>query len=176
MWEQDRRILDPDDPSVLIEDRTCLACHNDVDADGNAMVPAGQLELNNLLNDEENDYINSYAELFFNDVPEEVVDGVLQNQQQQVRDENGNLVFVTDAEGNQILDGDGLPIPVLEDVAERGPYLSAAGARATPEFFTRFLPGGLHGEYLNAAELKLISEWLDIGGQYYNNPFDAPEN
>ena len=27
---------------------------------------------------------------------------------------------------------------------------------------------------INEHELRLISEWLDIGAQYYNNPFDAP--
>jgi hypothetical protein len=23
-------------------------------------------------------------------------------------------------------------------------------------------------------ELRLVAEWLDIGAQYYNNPFDVP--
>ena len=26
---------------------------------------------------------------------------------------------------------------------------------------------------LNAAEKRLISEWIDVGGEYYNNPFDG---
>lgn len=176
IWEQDRRIFDPNNPTLLVEDRSCLTCHNDVDAAGAAMIPAAQLELNNQQNDQRNDYINSYAELFFPDTPEEVVDGILQNQQQQATDGAGNLLFVTDANGNLVLDADGNPIPLLEDVADRGAYLSPNGARANANFFTRFLPGGTHGDYLNGAELKLISEWLDIGGQYYNNPFDAPEN
>jgi len=25
---------------------------------------------------------------------------------------------------------------------------------------------------ISAAELRLLSEWLDIGAQYFNNPFD----
>ena len=29
-----------------------------------------------------------------------------------------------------------------------------------------------HAGLLSEPELRLISEWLDIGGQYYNNPFD----
>jgi len=31
---------------------------------------------------------------------------------------------------------------------------------------------------LTPAELRLIAEYLDIGGQYFNNPFDpaAPQN
>ena len=30
-----------------------------------------------------------------------------------------------------------------------------------------------HSTLLNLAEKRLISEWMDLGGQYYNNPFDS---
>jgi hypothetical protein len=30
-----------------------------------------------------------------------------------------------------------------------------------------------HATLLNAAELRLLAEWMDLGGQYYNDPFDA---
>jgi hypothetical protein len=30
-----------------------------------------------------------------------------------------------------------------------------------------------HGAMLNRAELRLVSEWMDLGGQYFNNPFDG---
>lgn len=30
--------------------------------------------------------------------------------------------------------------------------------------------------WLSVHELKMISEWVDIGAQYYNNPFEAPLN
>jgi hypothetical protein len=30
-----------------------------------------------------------------------------------------------------------------------------------------------HAAILNKAELRLVTEWMDLGGQYYNNPFDA---
>jgi hypothetical protein len=30
-----------------------------------------------------------------------------------------------------------------------------------------------HGAMLNLAEKRLIAEWMDLGGQYYNNPFDG---
>jgi hypothetical protein len=33
-----------------------------------------------------------------------------------------------------------------------------------------------HAGFLTPAELRLLSEWVDIGAQYYNNPFDAPVN
>jgi hypothetical protein len=31
-----------------------------------------------------------------------------------------------------------------------------------------------HAGFMSPAELRLLSEWVDIGAQYYNNPFDAP--
>jgi hypothetical protein len=35
-----------------------------------------------------------------------------------------------------------------------------------------------HATMLTPAELKLIAEWLDLGGQNFNDPFDpaAPQN
>ena len=57
--------------------------------------------------------------------------------------------------------------------------MSANGANASNRFFTKFDAGGGtvdHRGFLNRAELKLIAEWLDVGAQYYNNPFAAPED
>jgi hypothetical protein len=45
----------------------------------------------------------------------------------------------------------------------------------SPRFFSRFNPGGTHAGWLTPAELKLISEWLDIGAQYFNDPFAVPQ-
>jgi hypothetical protein len=61
------------------------------------------------------------------------------------------------------------PVPV-------NPVMSPAGSLASPRFFERFYAGGSHAGYLTGAELKLLAEWVDLGGQYYNNPFDAPLN
>lgn len=55
------------------------------------------------------------------------------------------------------------------------PILNVAGANFSPAFFDRFAPGGTHAGRLTDAELKLISEYVDIGGQYYNDPFVAPQ-
>ena len=65
-----------------------------------------------------------------------------------------------------------------------GPYLNAGSANAglSNQFLQRFAPPGIsnstHAGYLSAAELRLLSEWLDIGAQYFNNPWDpaAPLN
>jgi hypothetical protein len=53
---------------------------------------------------------------------------------------------------------------------------SAAGSR-----FFRVLAGVPaapvnHSAFMTPAELRLLSEWVDIGAQYYNNPFAAPLN
>ena len=45
---------------------------------------------------------------------------------------------------------------------------------ASVAFFAPFGPGGSHEGWLSPAELRLLSEWTDIGAQYFNNPFDAP--
>jgi len=41
-------------------------------------------------------------------------------------------------------------------------------------FLGRFAPGSpsTHANWLTPAELRLISEWLDIGAQFFNNPLD----
>ncbi len=57
--------------------------------------------------------------------------------------------------------------------------MSAAGARQS-RFFACFDVGGTgcaarpHAGYMSVDELRLVAEWLDIGAQYYNNPFDVP--
>ena len=54
---------------------------------------------------------------------------------------------------------------------------STFGAAASFDFFLRFEdPDDLHYHILSPAERRLIAEWLDVGAQYYNNPFDAPAN
>jgi len=66
---------------------------------------------------------------------------------------------------------DAMGNPIIQRVA---PSMSAAGANASDRFFDIFAAGGTHFGRLSADELRLISEWLDIGAQYYNNPFDVP--
>lgn len=66
-------------------------------------------------------------------------------------------------------------LPVMEPVFTPSP-MSVAGARASSTFFSRFEPDGSHAGRLTAAELRLLAEWVDIGAQYYNDPFAAPLN
>jgi hypothetical protein len=61
-----------------------------------------------------------------------------------------------------------------------GPFMTAGSANggASSAFFSCFATTGpgctspSHVGWLNIAELRLLSEWLDIGAQNYNNPFD----
>ena len=59
--------------------------------------------------------------------------------------------------------------------------MSAAGATASGRFFGKMegAPGAGqtdHRDFMSPSELRLLSEWLDIGAQYYNDPFVAPAN
>jgi len=66
-----------------------------------------------------------------------------------------------------------------------GPYLNAGSANGglSAQFLGCFATGSgsgypgcqtpiNHAGWLTPAELRLLSEWLDIGAQYFNNPFD----
>ena len=63
------------------------------------------------------------------------------------------------------------------DVIPIAPPASIAGARASGDFFGRFenAADAVHYNILSGAERRLIAEWLDVGAQYYNNPFDVPQ-
>jgi hypothetical protein len=174
IWGLPRVVFDTDGVTVLA-DHTCNSCHSPADAMGAAQVPAGQIDLSDGPSPDEGDHFNSYRELFFDDNEQIVMNGALVDRQVQATDANGNPVFETDANGNLILDANGNPIPVLEPVGF-SPPMSPAGALASPRFFDLFATGGSHASWLTPAELKLISEWTDIGAQYFNDPFAAPQN
>lgn len=170
LWDLPRVAADPLDP---VQNQSCIACHAAVDDMGAAQVPAAQLDLGSTPSTDEPDHFTSYRELLFQDNEQEDVDGVIVDRLVQAVDGNGNPQFQTDADGNQILDSMGAPIPVLVTVPINS-VMRVAGARASSQFFAPFLAGGSHDAWLSTAELRLLSEWLDVGGQYFNNPFDAP--
>lgn len=156
LWDLTRQILDVDGVTVL-EDRSCLSCHSPRDAADALRVPAGQLDLTGEPSPDETDHFVSFRELMFTDAAQEVNMGALQDILVPGPPDpvTGDPTFVT------------VPVP---------PSMSPAGARASARFFSRFDAGGSHFGYLSGAELRLIAEWLDIGGQYYNDPFAAPED
>jgi hypothetical protein len=137
-------------------DVTCSqgGCHAPANAAAMAAVPAGDLDLTDGLSPDEPDQFNAYRELLFADNAQQVVNGALQDIQVQIgTDDMGNPIFA--------------PVSV-------SPSMSSAGARASNRFFGKFAAGGTHAGYLTPDELRMLSEWLDIGAQYYNSPFDVP--
>jgi hypothetical protein len=165
LWGANRPVLDPvtgvpvlDPVTGLPLTNNCTNCHTIVDAVGAARIPDGQLDLTDGPSIDEPDHFKSYRELLFTDL-------------EQTIDANGNLVdfmevIGVDVDGNDIL----APVNVI-------PSMNAGGANASNRFFSRFdNAGDMHSGFLSDAEKRLIAEWLDVGAQYYNNPFAAPAN
>jgi hypothetical protein len=135
----------------------CVNCHSPIDDQMQVRVPLAQLDLSDGPSPDEPLHFNSYRELLFPDNEQELNMGALQDVLVQV--------------GTDPDTGDPIFAPVTVN-----PSMSVAGALASAEFFAPFEPGGSHEGWLTPAELRLIAEWLDVGAQYYNNPFDAPAN
>jgi len=151
IWMLPRPVFDNNMPPNQIGDNTCAVagCHTQVDAMAGMQEPAAQLDLTDGPSQDEADHLNTYRELLF---PDNAVDAA------------GQDIVIDigpDANGNPIL----VNVPVA-------PSMSVAGANASSTFFSRFDAGNTHAGYLSPAELRVISEWLDIGAQYFNNPFD----
>jgi hypothetical protein len=161
LWSAPRPVLDDMgnpvvDGNGLPVTNDCINCHSPLDDQAAARVPASQLDLSDGLSPDEPLHFNSYRELLFPDNEQEVVMGALQDVLVQVGTDpdTGDPIFAT--------------ITVNAS-------MSVAGANASGRFFDRFDAGQSHDGYLSLAEKRLIAEWLDVGAQYYNNPF-VPQN
>jgi hypothetical protein len=133
----------------------CTSCHGPTSAAAAPQVPAGvtQLDLTNNASNEEPLQPVSYRRLLFAHDEQQLMMGVL-----------------TDVTVPGPIDPTtGLPTQVPVTI---GPPMNAGNARGSTQFFQEFATGGTHAGYLSPAELRVISEWLDIGAQYFNNPFD----
>lgn len=149
---------------VVTADHTCTqaGCHTTAPAPTSTdtvQVPAGQLSLvKDASDDDEPLQPFSYRHLLFQHAKQEVIMGALQP-----------VPGPPDADGN----------PTFVMV---GPYMNAGSANGalSSTFLSRFAAGSgsTHAGYMSPAELRLLSEWLDIGAQFFNNPFDpaAPVN
>ena len=155
LWSAPRQVLDA--LGALVQDNTCTSCHTPTDAMGALRVPAGQLDLSGGASPDDADHLVSYRELLFGDNAQELNMGALQD-------------ILVPGPPDPVTGAPTLvPVPVASS-------MSGGGARASVTFFSRFDAGGTHAGWLTTAELRLIAEWLDIGGQYYNDPFVAPIN
>ena len=154
LWDTPRIVTDANGNTIA--NNTCNqgGCHNSVDANGNPEVPAGQLDLTNT--QATDDQFLSYRDLLFSHDEQILNNGVLVDVQVPGPPDptTGQPTMV--------------PVPVTAPMA-------AGSAQASTLFFGRFAAGSgdsIHAGILSPSELRLVSEWLDIGAQYFNNPFD----
>jgi hypothetical protein len=160
LWEKAGRLA-PDGITPAV----CVTCHNPVNAAAMVQVPQGQLDLTSSASSGDPTVITSYEELLFPHNEQTLNMGVLQDLL--VPGPPGPTDPVT-----------GLPTTTMVPVSLASPM--AAGSAAGSTTFLRMFDGSFddmvlnHTGYLSPAELRLISEWLDIGGQFFNDPFVAP--
>ncbi len=142
LWDLSRQVTDS--TGAVVSDHTCTqgGCHAPVDANGAAQMPAGNLDLTNSASTDVPQETTSYRQLLFA--------------------HNISMIDPTD--------------PTKTITQSVGPYLNAGSANGglSSQFMSRFAAGSAstHAGWLSPDELRLVSEWLDIGAQYFNNPFD----
>ena len=147
----------------------CVNCHSTLSAATAAtpsklQVPSDSLDLTGGASSVVSSVVTSYEQLLFSRDEQSLSMGVLLD----TVPEPGPPNPVT-----------GLPTTVMVTVS-LAPPMTAGSAIDSEVNFLRIFDGTYHEPvldhtgYLTPAELRLISEWLDIGGQYYNDPFVAP--
>ncbi|MGO9039411.1 MAG: hypothetical protein ACLPX1_10060 [Steroidobacteraceae bacterium] len=135
---------------------TCTLCHNTINAMNALQVPAGQLDLTGGASSVDTTVVTSYEQVLFPHDEEAL--------------SMGGLVPVTVTQPG--------PPPVVVPIQVAAPM--TAGSASASTTFLRIFDGTFHDPvldhtgFLTLGELRLISEWLDIGGQFYNDPFVAP--
>lgn len=187
IWSLPRGVADAD---------TCTSCHAPQDAMAATQIPAAQLDLSSSGSDQNNARITSYQELLATDQALEIdAQGNLVNIQIQIP------VFELDQNGDVVLDINGDPVPALDingdpvfDTIDDPNFtvnatISSNGARSS-YFIEKMTETELsanrslstvvtdpnyvdHSGFMTPIELRIVSEWIDLGAQYFNDPFDA---
>ena len=135
---------------------TCTNCHNELNLQNKIQVPAGQVDLTGGPSSADITVVTSYTDLLF--------------QHDELTLNMGTLQDLTVTNPG--------PPPTQVPVTLAAPM--AAGDAGASASFLRMFDGSFHDPvldhtgFLTTGELRLISEWLDIGGQFYNDPFVAP--
>jgi hypothetical protein len=167
LWNFPRQTLDPVTKAVLT-DHTCVLCHNPANAANAAtqMVPAGQLDLTDSASNVVTAVTTSFEELLF-------------AHNEQALNNAGTLQDVLVPVPGPPDPVTGLPTTIMVPVSLVPPLAAGNANGSVVKFFNMFDgtfqdPKLDHTGFLTTAELRLISEWLDIGAQYYNDPFVAP--
>ncbi len=135
---------------------TCTNCHNELNLQNKIQVPAGQVDLTGGPSSADITVVTSYTDLLF--------------QHDELTLNMGTLQDLTVTNPG--------PPPTQVPVMLAAPM--AAGDAGASASFLRMFDGSFHDPvldhtgFLTTGELRLVSEWLDIGGQFYNDPFVAP--
>jgi len=153
--------------SVADTSVVCVTCHSPTNAKA-VQVPGGNLDLTGGTSSVDTTVVTSYEQLLFPHDEQAIIMGVLQD--------------VTVPEPGPPDPVTGLPTTIMVPVSLPPPVAAGSAAGSMVKFLSSFdvnggNPNNLvpdHTGYLTPAELRLISEWLDIGAQYYNDPFVAP--
>ena len=179
IWQRERdTIIDAAGNAVT----SCIGCHS---TEGDTRVAAGQLDLSDEPSDVDPDHLRSYRELLSADAEQWLSDAGAPA-------DRLRSCTTLDDQGNTLTTVDTVPI---------APVMRAGSAMASAGFFDCFSGGACgpsaapplpdncteeggevitatqntvnHQGLLSPAERRLIAEWLDIGAQYFNNPFDV---
>jgi hypothetical protein len=143
---------------------TCSVCHNPVNAMAMVQVPQGQIDLNGTASSVDTTVVTSYEQLLFAHNAQTLNMGVLQD-----------LLVPAPGPPDPVT---GQPTTIMVPVSLAPPM--AAGSAAGSTTFFRMFDGSFHDPvldhtgFLSPSELRLIAEWLDIGAQFFNDPFVAP--
>ena len=154
----------------VVTPTVCVTCHNTVSAMAAIQLPSGQIDLTGGTSSVDPTVVTSYEQLLFAHDEQALNMGVLQTM----------LVPAPGPPGPN-----GAPTTIMVPVALAPPMTAGSAINSMARFLGIFDPNyqdpnaGQPGEvdhrgFLTPAELRLISEWLDIGAQYYNDPFVAP--
>ncbi|MCP4765967.1 MAG: hypothetical protein GY875_06810 [Gammaproteobacteria bacterium] len=136
-----------------VGDDTCIECHTSL---AGTRLPYGQLDLTTDPAQDADEFFRAYRELLFTDTAQFFIVGVVVD--------NGAATEVR---------------PSMTTNGARAGYFIEKMTGTELDDHSRNLFGSVdHSNMLSGAELKLISEWLDLGAQNFNDPFDpaAPQN
>jgi hypothetical protein len=142
----------------------CSVCHDPVNAMAMVQVPQGQLSLTNAASSVDATVVTSYEQVLFAHNAQTLNMGVLQD-----------LLVPAPGPPDPVT---GQPTTIMVPVSLAPPM--AAGSAAGSTTFFRMFDGSFHDPvldhtgFLSPSELRLIAEWLDIGAQFFNDPFVAP--
>ena len=127
-------------------DHTCVTCHTPIGANAAIQIPAGQLDLRAIA----------------------IADPTVSTSYQQLLFPRNEQTLIM-----------GVPTPT--GVVLPPPMAAGSSVNSSVNFLRLFdgsfkpaAPAVDHTGFLTMAELRLITEWIDIGAQYYNDPFVAP--